>query len=137
MITAKDPSLFGSLEFLPADDRLAAAGPTRIAAQIIVSNTALASGEAVRWSIRVSGPGESRELVGVGVCAELTSLPPQPPSTATAMTGFVCRGPAESREVSIPLDVVPGRYRLKLSVVGPDGRTLAEASEMVFVYPKQ
>ena len=104
-------------------------------ASIRTQNTTLASGDAIRWEIRLSGPTDAATQATIR--AEVTALSPQPYATVTATAGAEFRGPDETREVSIPMDVEPGRYRLKLSVLGPDQHSLTDASGMVFVYPRQ
>ncbi len=135
MITAKDPSLFGSLEFLPPVGGPPSTTVQRPRAHIIVENTTLASGEALRWKIRTSAPqGQTAHLE---VRAELFALSPQLPATVSATAGLDCQGQAGSHVLAIPLEVAPGRYRLNLEVVGSDGNSLSNESEAVFVYPQR
>jgi hypothetical protein len=135
MINAKDPSRFGSLEFLPFEGKRPTDAAARTMAQISPDNTTLAAGDAVRWGLRISTP--AGKAVTMELRAELSSLSPAPPATAVATTRFDCRATAESREIVIPLEVVPGRYRLNLSALDEGHQLLAQESQTVFVYPRQ
>lgn len=124
MTAGKKLNLFPVFEFEPSKDQ------SKVSAAIIWNKRSLVSGGSAEITIAVSSP----KTTGAKVVAKLTSL--DDPATKPVISQTKLPITLDTKEFTLKVSTQspPGRYRLTVEVIAPNGTVAAKDSLPVYVY---